>query len=407
MTLPSHLTPIFNEIALNEGFTDYNLLISSGSNPGDGMCAEILSVIIKGKTRELNLVVKLPPANAPFYDVMELFEREIFFYKEIVPAFENFQKERGIQLIDGFFSYPKCFYASSDRLTNSAAIVMEDIRKNGFLMGKKSKPVDFAHCRILMIQLGRLHAISFAMREQQPELFNRLKMNIPDCLAKIMLHDVMKPINLSNCDRAKQLFSADEEFKNEKFEKFSENCWNKVSKCLESEIAGKYAVIGHGDCWINNMMFSYIDDLDKSPDEIRLFDWQNTRYASPALDVCNFLFVCTDKRLRGYHYEQLTQIYHKSLSSHLERLGGDARIEFPLTALYEQLKKVGKAGVALSLMAIPLMVSDPADLQKFGELEKTTMDKNSIAELKAEQIELKYRERMSGIICDAISYGYL
>lgn len=405
MTLPSHLIPIFGEIAKNEGFTDYNLEITSGSNEGDGMVAEILSVTIKGSKKELNLIVKLPPTEGRFYDVMELFERENFFYKEIVPAFENFQKEREIQFADGFFSYPKCFYASVEREINQAAIIMEDIRKNGFLMGNKSKPVDFSHCRILMIQLGRLHAISFAMREQQPELFNRLK-NIPDLLSKVMMHDVMKPINLINCEKASKLFNSDEEFKNEKFVKFSENLWSKVSKCLEPEIAGKYAVIGHGDCWINNMMFSYIEDLHKSPEEIRLFDWQNTRYASPALDVCNFLFVCTNKRLRGYHYEQLIQIYHKSLSSHLERLGGDAKIEFPLNVLYEQLKKVGKAGVALSLMAIPLMVSDPADLLKFGELE-TSKDKNAIEELKAEQIEVKYRERMSGIICDSISYGYL
>lgn len=405
MTLPSHLIPIFGEIATNEGFTDYNLEVSSGSNKGDGMVAEILSVIIKGSKKELNLIVKLPPTEERFYDFMELFEREIFFYKEIVPAFENFQKEREIKLADGFFSYPKCFYASVDRETNQAAIIMEDIRTKGFSMGNKSKPVDFPHCRILMIQLGRLHAISFAMREQQPELFSRLT-KIPDLLAKVMMHDVMKPINLINCEKATKLFSSDEEFKNEKFVKFSENLWSKVSKCLEPEIAGNYAVIGHGDCWINNMMFSYIEDLHKSPEEICLFDWQNTRYASPALDVCNFLFICTNKKLRGYHYEQLIQIYHKSLSSHLERLGGDARIEFPLNVLYEQLKKVGKAGVALSLMAIPLMIADPADFVELGEI-ATLKDKDETAELKAEQIEVIYRERMSGIICDSISYGYL
>lgn len=89
----------------------------------------------------------------------------------------------------------------------------------------------------------------------------------------------------------------------------------------------------------------------------------------------------------------------------MERLGGDARIEFPLNVLYEQLKKVGKAGVALSLMAIPLMIADSDNFVRFDEISSAKEDK--AAELKAEQIEIKYRERMSRIICDSISYGYL
>lgn len=72
-----------------------------------------------------------------------------------------------------------------------------------------------------------------------------------------------------------------------------------------------------GDVWINNTMFR--KDAQGKPIEVRLFDWQFSRYASPVTDIILFLLPCTRKSLRDKHYEELVKIYYESLSNYLRR----------------------------------------------------------------------------------------
>jgi len=148
--------------------------------------------------------------------------------------------------------------------------------------------------------------------------------------------------------------------------------------------------------------------LDSLQGDICIIDWQVTRYCSPVLDLMYFIFTCTDGETRLQHYENCIQIYHKALSTLLERLGGDVARQFPLSALNNQLKKYGKFGVCMSILITPMLctkTSDMPDLDTVPEEAYTNIDKNN--EMLNMKNPDKYKTRMSSVIRDAIRLGYL
>lgn len=78
-------------------------------------------------------------------------------------------------------------------------------------------------------------------------------------------------------------------------------------------------VLCHGDCWTNN--FLYVYDDDNNIQETCLVDFQLIRYGSPAMDLSNLIFCCTDKSLRRNHQTALLQLYHKELIKSMKLLG--------------------------------------------------------------------------------------
>lgn len=58
---------------------------------------------------------------------------------------------------------------------------------------------------------------------------------------------------------------------------------------------------------------------NKKPVDVRLLDWQISRYSSPVLDLVYYIFCCTTKPIRDQCYDELIKTYHTSLSKMLTR----------------------------------------------------------------------------------------
>jgi len=136
-----------------------------------------------------------------------------------------------------------------------------------------------------------------------------------------------------------------------------------------------------------------------------MIDWQLSRYCSPVLDLVYFIFTCTDSETRLQHYENCIQIYHKALSTFLERLGGDASRQFPLSALHNQLKKYGKFGVCTAIIMTHMLCAENSDIPDIETITKNmeNIGKNDTLYVTSD----KYKIRMSSAIRDAIRLGYL
>lgn len=128
---------------------------------------------------------------------------------------------------------------------------------------------------------------------------------------------------------------------------------------------------------------------------------------SPALDLVHFLFVCTDSDLRAKHYDDLLKIYHNSLTELLNSLGGDADAQFPFEALLGQLKKFGKFGVIISFVMIPLILTEVGNLPDLDTFVKETKENPRSFLQQFSNTDVGYKQRMSGVLTDAIRYGYL
>lgn len=116
--------------------------------------------------------------------------------------------------------------------------------------------------------------------------------------------------------------------------------------------------------------------------------------------------------MRSKHYDELLNIYHRSLKDLLDRLGGDTATQFPYTTMLRHLKKFGKFGIYMSTFLIPVMtiqndkipdmdfMADNMDNQDpaFGEEMQKAFFKQSDA---------AYNPRMRGSLLDAFRFGYL
>lgn len=264
--VPQYAITAINRIAQDEGFTNYAINYDRGSNFGDGFVAEIVRAKIKGlqlvkgvqEESELVLMVKLPPDNKTRREQMgmNVFDREVTVYNEILPMFQKFQLDKGLKPGQGFVSFPKCYFASFDKEKDESVIIMEDIRKKGFKMLNKYKYVDYPHAAAVLETIAQFHGLSLAMKDQCPGLFDKFK-GLKDAMTDGMLTDMMKSLTAASCEKAIEALEPHEENIKQKLRAFSENVIDIIKTCTNGELSEPYSVINHGDCWVNNMMFKY------------------------------------------------------------------------------------------------------------------------------------------------------
>lgn len=168
-----------------------------------------------------------------------------------------------------------------------------------------------------MHALGKFHAISFALKDQQPKKFKEFSTNLRELFRIEDSHirdylnlQVEKLMKILNNEEDRHLLVRVKDL-------FEKDVADIVADCLDPKSAEPEAIICYGDAWQNNSMYRYNDQ--QKPIEIIFLDWQISRYASPIIDVVYFIFCCTTKELRDCHYDDFLKIYHNSLSAHIRR----------------------------------------------------------------------------------------
>lgn len=175
------------------------------------------------------------------------------------------------------------------------------------------------HVHLVMKSLAKLHAISFAMKDQQSQKFAELAPNFAEVFVSRDSANFRTYFNksaqqtldtVSNEEDDAHVFARAKRF-------FERDALDTMIDCLDLTVNGLVGVISHGDTWQNNLMFT--NDKNGIPTGICLLDWQVSRIASPVLDVLYFIFSSTTKELRDAHYDDFLQMYHNTLSAHIQR----------------------------------------------------------------------------------------
>lgn len=216
----------------------------------------------------------------------------------------------------GLNEYPQCYGSISDKLSES--LFFEDLKARNFdVINIREEAISFDHVSLVLTALGKFHAISFALRDQQPNKLKELTNLIPERYWKMI--EELKSHTAQMFDRF--IGSLRRENRLDLLERFDKTFGLDyhaiVPKIISSEFAEPYAVVCHGDLTSYNSMFTK-DDHGK-PIDIQLIDWQFPRYASPVTDLVLYLFCSTSKELRDKHYDEFLKIYHDSLSALLAR----------------------------------------------------------------------------------------
>lgn len=168
----------------------------------------------------------------------------------------EFQEEKNISKSQGFFDFPKCYFAEYDEVLEDSVIIMEDLHELDCKMWDKFVPINFEHARMVMDSLGRFHAVSFAMKAQRPEIFEKYKMLV-DIMTNQTDTEGFDAYMISCIDRAIATIPDSETSRNNKILRLKKGFKQTLKDLAQPDNAEPYAIIGHGDCWTNNFMFQY------------------------------------------------------------------------------------------------------------------------------------------------------
>ncbi|KAI4466845.1 hypothetical protein MML48_2g00006943 [Holotrichia oblita] len=389
------------------GITNYNMKMSPGCKPGDNMLGIVAKVQIngtdsKGSDTELNWIVKIAPPIQALRKIIKvdiLYQNEVLIYESVFPIYKELEKERSIR--NGFNSYPEYLFSNLDHLKET--VVMTDMTSLGFVARNKKEPLELEHVKLVMKTYGKLHALSYAFQDKMPSLFEQFSTNFQ--------RNIQNAIDVFELKKTQQgimedaLATLDPIRNNLAYKKFSKFVDNFMAIYFEaSRHSNKHSVIGHGDSWINNMLFKYENSSSSTPSAVCLLDFQTVNYASPVCDISYFLFTCTDKDFRDQHYDNVVKLYYYNLCSHLTDLGCDPEKFLPFHILEAELKKYSVVGLYLSILALMAMIRDGDEV---GDWQGGDADENAKAILAKSRNQDIYNERVRDVILDFSQKGYL
>lgn len=268
-SLSEYVHKLLNEIASDEGFSKFEISSEAGANREDGFLGSLVSVAISGdckdgsKLENLQLLCKIIPNSADRdgeFKTEKVFEREVLMYTKMLPLITQFQRDKGLTESECFVSYPKCYASIANAAESQYVIIMEDLRTQGFVMWPKRQPAPIAQIELVLREVAKLHSVSFALRDQRPQLFEELR-GIKDYYRVIFEHNFM-PIMNEAFDRTIPILENREHI--DIIADIRKNTLEYFNACLDDGVCEPFGVIGHGDCWNNNYMFRYGDPVSQS-----------------------------------------------------------------------------------------------------------------------------------------------
>ncbi|KAL0269397.1 UNVERIFIED_CONTAM: hypothetical protein PYX00_007146 [Menopon gallinae] len=244
------------------------------------------------------------------------------------------------------------------------------MKERGFVMADRKKGLDVEHCEAVLKALAKFHGLSLGMKALEPEkFFGEVANAVTECLFEPeneeWYHDYYTSATRNAVSFVRECLIAPEEREKYvgRFENFVDSSFFRRMVDLVKP-KEPVAVLCHGDCWTNNILFKYSPSGDIS--YLCFLDFQLVRYGSPALDIVNFLYCCTSRKLRSLHMDHLIELYSEHLKKTLSRLGCsddlfDEDLTFMPSLCYrmkEEIRKYGKFGLGLAIDMIPISTCD-------------------------------------------------
>ena len=248
-----------NIVLKDENFNDISVKLQGNSEKGDGFMGDIVFISAEGTTanqlsKKYDLVLKCSKKSKVLREkapVQEAFVKEIFMYKDVLPYFIQYQKEKGVK--DPFNSVPKFYGSFADE--NTEVIVLENLKSNGYELWPKKEPLSRQHIALVVTEYGKYHAMSLALQHQRPTEFQKLVDTIQDVTEKFGKKGGDLQAIFNKCiDESLEVLKYD---LGDSILLRWKDLKNQVTSILKDAVKNRTGlkVILHGDCWSNNFMF--------------------------------------------------------------------------------------------------------------------------------------------------------
>lgn len=263
------------------------------------------------------------------------FGNEITTYSTI---FEEFKKIEGH---DG--SFPPRYYFGRD----NDVLVFEDLSVKGFELTREKNLNDLSleHVKLPLPLLAKYHAGSIALEHLKSKKLGR-KYTLLEDYGNVMQEPLFRKDEnflgyhwfkaslkgiLALADLVEQKHLPPQDFKRGLI-KLADDVFE-ILKPKEKFIN----VLSHGDMWAKNVMYKY---KNNAPVDCKLVDFQLQRYAPPAHDVLQWIYMTTTPKIRRKHLQEYLEYYHKCLRNELKNMNLDIEALLPLYAFEETVQHV-------------------------------------------------------------------
>lgn len=149
----------------------------------------------------------------------------------------------------------------------------------------------------------------------------------------------------------------------------------------------------------------YLIFQDGEPIAVKLLDWQMVKKTSPIVDIAYLLFSSTDEHLRGKHYNDLIELYYKTLSASLAKMDCDINKCFPRSVFENHLKVFMPFGLIMACITAPMFMSEAEDIPDMDLImQKETFTEEDMV-MKNSKSQQKYEDRIRGIVKDMCDFN--
>ena len=357
-----------------------------------GYLADHFILKLKTSRESREFFLKAVPINVEkrteYLDETGFFTREVQIYETLIP----------ILLSGSSLSWaPECYVARDEHY-----IIMEILNdyKN---KSTKDLVLDFEHLKIASSTLAVFHASSLIYEENcETEIAGKfLGMLKENAYPQIEGHVRQKGLEnaIEVLMELIKLIPKYENSINEILRKFPETL-RKIYKFVEPSTTFKN-VISHGDLWVNNIMFAYDDE---KPTTCKFIDFQLARYAPPAFDLAQLIFINSTTETRAQHLDDVLNTYCDSFESELKRAGIESSI-LPSTEILQTFKGFHLAGLIeaalfghLTLLPSTLSTSIMSSSEEYNKFINESRIKTCLKAFEEDY----YKDRLTEILSEII-----
>jgi hypothetical protein len=176
---------------------------------------------------------------------------------------------------------------------------------------------------------------------------------------------------------------------------------------------GTFSVILHGDYNQTNVMFKYESESGhENPQDIRMLDFQETRYASAVIDIACFMYINMSASTRVLLWEKLLQIYHETVIECLVDIlkceKEDPMLEpYSYENFYQHFKENAFYAAMAAISTLPMMMCSDDESQRIEQLYDNDYQSQELQKLSLVCGGKEVDERIKGIFVHAYEKGYL
>ncbi|KAJ2945250.1 hypothetical protein O0L34_g9321 [Tuta absoluta] len=402
---------LVTDVLNDKGFSDAKITETAVGEAGDNYVANVKRVVAEKSGKTFKMIAKIAPRIEQLRVVINariLFINEVVMYNEVLPKFTELERAAGIPE-EEMLRYAACYGAITEELDE--LILLEDLTESDYTMLDRFKSLTDAEVKLVLKSFAKLHTLSYALKNQEPESYAYFK-------SKLMKYSAMFENSPEQSLKFFESVEADciSVLPDEERKKCMKGTLSKtmdlVKKNSNWDMNSRYSVIQQGDSWTNNIMFILQDEKAVS---CCMIDYQISRINSPVADLMYTILNCTDHKTRKQYFTGWIDYYHSQLAKHLHEFNLKADYVYPRDQLDADLKRHGKLSLATAaLLAFVLSRESSEAAELKAEMEnldihdQAKMDEmieiGNVASM-SEKTKFIFKSKIEGFVDTCLQFG--